>query len=331
MKFNWTKEQQKAFDVLKEKLTTAPVLHYPDFTRQFTITTDASDYAIGAVLSQGPIGQDCSIAYASRILNKAEQNYNTTEKELLAIVWAVKHFRPHVYGIKFLTVTDHKPLIWLFSVNDPGLRLIRWRLKLEEYDYEIIHRAGKGNRNADALSRNPTTDDSKTFHIVQEEKEREYSETEKQQILREYHDAPLGGHQGVTRTLNRIRLTHNWTGITKDVEEYIVKCEFCQKNKLSRKTKMPLILTETSSKPFEKCALDIVGPLNITTSGNKYLLTFQNDLTKFSKAIPIPNQEATTVAREFVTKIICEHGIPETVLTDQGTNFLSEVFKNVNY
>jgi len=75
------------------------------------------------------------------------------------------------------------------------------------------------------------------------------------------------------------------------------------------------------SKPFEKCALDIVGPLSITTSRNKYLLTFQNDFTKFSKAIPITNQEATTVAKEFVTKIICEHGIPETVLTDQGTNF----------
>jgi len=148
-------------------------------------------------------------------------------------------------------------------------------------------------------------------------------------MLREYHDDPLGRHQGVARTLNRIRLTHNWTGITRDVEEYIAKCEFCQKNKLNRKTKMPLVITETLNKPFEKCALDIVGPLNITTSGNKYLLTFQDDLTKFSKAIPIPNQEATTVAKEFVTKIICEHDIPETVLTDQGTNFLSEIFKNV--
>jgi len=92
---------------------------------------------------------------------------------------------------------------------------------------------------------------------------------------------------------------------------------------------MPLVITETPDKPFEKCALDIVEPLNITTSKNKYLLTFQDDLTKFRKAISIPNQEATTVAREFVTKIICEHGIPETVLTDQGTNFLSEILKNV--
>jgi len=112
------------------------------------------------------------------------------------------------------------------------------------------------------------------------------------------------------------------------MENYIAKCEFCQKNKTSRKTKMPLIITETSSKPFEKCALDIEGPLSVTTLQNKYL-TFQDDFTKFSKAIPLPNQEATTVAKEFITKIICEHGIPETVLTDQGTNFLSEIFKNV--
>jgi len=71
--------------------------------------------------------------------------------------------------------------------------LIRWRIKLEEYDYEIIHRAGKGNTNADGLSRNPITNDSKTLYIIEKEEEREYNEEEKRQILREYHDAPLGG------------------------------------------------------------------------------------------------------------------------------------------
>ena len=92
---------------------------------------------------------------------------------------------------------------------------------------------------------------------------------------------------------------------------------------------MPLIITDTPTKPFEKCALDIVGPLTITTTGNKYVLTFQDHLTKFSKAIPLDNQEAATVAKAFVTKIIVEYGIPEKILTDQGTNFTSEMFKNV--
>ncbi|XP_036142872.1 uncharacterized protein LOC118645594 [Monomorium pharaonis] len=109
-KFVWTTEQQIAFDTLKEKLMTASVLQYPDFTKEFNVTTDASDYAIGAVLSRGPVGSDRPIAYTSRVLNRAEQNYSTTEKELLAIVWAVKHFRPYVYGVKFKIVTDHKPL-----------------------------------------------------------------------------------------------------------------------------------------------------------------------------------------------------------------------------
>jgi len=111
---------------LKIKLISALVLKYPDFNEEFLVTIDASDYAIGNVLSQGKADQDRSIAYASRVLSRAEQNYNITEKELLAIVWAVKHFRPYLYRIKFKIITDHKPLIWLFNINDPGSRLIRW-------------------------------------------------------------------------------------------------------------------------------------------------------------------------------------------------------------
>jgi len=110
----------------------------------------------------------------------------------------------------------------------------------------------------------------------------------------------------------------------------MAKCESCQKNKLSRKIKAPLIITDTFSKYFEKCALDIVDQLTITitTQGNKYLLTFQDSLTKFSKTILIPNQEANTISKECVTKIILEHGIQEKILIDQGTNFLSEIFEN---
>ncbi|KMQ88105.1 enzymatic polyprotein endonuclease reverse [Lasius niger] len=79
-KFVWSAEQQNAFDALKEKLMTAPVLKYPDFSEEFNVTIDASNYAIGAVLSQGPVGNDRPVAYASRILSRAEQNYNTTER-----------------------------------------------------------------------------------------------------------------------------------------------------------------------------------------------------------------------------------------------------------
>ncbi|XP_048515211.1 uncharacterized protein LOC105692809 [Athalia rosae] len=153
--FLWTSEHQRAFESLRDILCTEPILQYPDFSKPFVLTTDASNYAIGAVLSQGKIGEDLPIAYTSRALQQAEVNYSTTDKELLAIIFAVKHFRPYLYGRQFTLVTDHRPLIWLNNVKDPTSRLLRWRLTLDEYSYDIVYKKGTTNLNADALSRNP--------------------------------------------------------------------------------------------------------------------------------------------------------------------------------
>lgn len=153
--FLWQNEQQLSFEILKEALVTAPILAYPDFTQPFILTCDASNYAISAILSQGPIGNDRPIAYASRTLNKAECNYSVTEKECLAIVYGTQNFRPYLYGRCFKIVTDHRPLKWLFNCKEPGSKLVRWRLKLEDFNYEIVYKKGKINSNADALSRYP--------------------------------------------------------------------------------------------------------------------------------------------------------------------------------
>lgn len=152
--FAWKNEQDTAFQTLRKALCSQPVLQYPDFTWPFLVTTDASGYAVGGVLSQGTVENDLPIAYTSRLLNDAKRNYSTLEKELLAIVYCVGHFRPYLYGQKFTLVIDHKPLMWLHSVKDLTSRLVRWRLKLAEYEYEVIYKAGKANANAGALSQN---------------------------------------------------------------------------------------------------------------------------------------------------------------------------------
>ena len=139
----------KAFNKLKELITIAPVLRYPDFDKVFHITSDASNTAVGAVLSQ----EQHPISNFSRTLNSAEQNYSTIEKELLGIIEACRYFRPYVYGRKFIIETDHKPLTWLWSLKTPNIRLIRWRLKLEEYNYEIKYKKGCENKVANVLSR----------------------------------------------------------------------------------------------------------------------------------------------------------------------------------
>lgn len=152
-KIDQNSEFLKAFQKCKEILTSSTILQYPDFTKPFILTTDASNFSIGSVLSQGTPGKDKPVAFASRTLSKTEENYSTIEKELLAIVWACKYFRPYLFGRKFTLYTDHKPLTYIFNLKDPNSRLIRWRLSLEEYEYEIKYKPGKQNVVADALSR----------------------------------------------------------------------------------------------------------------------------------------------------------------------------------
>lgn len=168
-KIQHTPEFIEAINICKHLLTHDPILEYPDFNKKFTLTTDASDVALGAVLSQ----TDKPIAYASRTLSTTETHYSTTEKELLAIVWATKYFRPYLYGQKFTLITDHKPLTWLLSLKEPNAKLIRWRLKLQEFDFDILYKEGKLNTNADALSRaiiDPNVNDSiMTQHSANED------------------------------------------------------------------------------------------------------------------------------------------------------------------
>lgn len=152
-KITFDPEYVQCFEKCKALLTNDPILQYPDFTKEFNLTTDASNVAIGAVLSQGPINADKPICYASRTLNESEINYSTIEKELLAIVWATKYFRPYLFGRKFKILTDHKPLQWMVNMKEPNSRLTRWRLRLSEYDFTVTYKKGKSNTNADALSR----------------------------------------------------------------------------------------------------------------------------------------------------------------------------------
>jgi len=289
------------------------------------LTTDASNEAFGAILSQGPIGRDLPIAYASRTLINAEKNCSTTEKELLAIVWGFKQFRQYLYGRKFTIVTDHKPLTGVFNVKDHCSRSLRWRLKLEEYDYVIIYKPGTKNTNADALSRINMTEVKSITDISSVP-----TEEEKGKILQEFHQLPTGGHLGMNRTFVGIKLYTSWPGMKQKIENYVRHCETCQMNKITqRKTKLPLQITNTPEIVWQNCSLNIVGPLTQTLEDNKYLLTFQDELFKYTVAVAIQQQDAKTVARVFVEEIVLKFGIPQVILTDQGSNFLSDLFANV--
>ena len=152
--WKWSKECQDAFQLLISKMVDYPILRQPQMDRPFTIFTDASSTAIGAVLSQhDDDGSEYVCAYGSRLLKGAELHYGITEKECLAVLWAIRHYRIYVFETHFTVVTDHSALTWLMKITDPTGRLARWSIYLQAFSFTIIHRKGLKHSNVDALSR----------------------------------------------------------------------------------------------------------------------------------------------------------------------------------
>lgn len=152
-KFEWSTECEEALRKIKGLLVAAPILSCPDYSKDFVIQTDASGYGIGAVLTQPHSEGEKVICYLSRSLTKQERVYTTTERECLALVWAIEKLCPYIEGIPFTVVTDHYSLKWLQGLKDPNGRLARWSVKLQQYNYKVIHRSARNLVVPDMLSR----------------------------------------------------------------------------------------------------------------------------------------------------------------------------------
>ena len=169
--FRWSDECEMAFEKLKDLLTNAPILAYPLPDIKLSLDTDACQFGIGAILSQEQNGPERVIAYFSRSLSRAEKNYCVTRKELLAVVKAVEKFHYYLYGRRFVIRTDHSSLRWLLRFRQPEGQIARWMQKLQQYDFEIIHRPGRTNSNTDALSWRPCYSSECVYCERLEEKE----------------------------------------------------------------------------------------------------------------------------------------------------------------
>lgn len=151
--FCWTSECEASFKKIKELLITAPVLSCPDYSLPFEIQADASAYGIGSVLTQPHPDGERVICYLSRSLTKQERNYSTTERECLSVLYAIERLRPYIELVPFTVITDHYSLVWLQNLKDPTGRLARWAVRLQQYDFKIVHRKGKEHIVPDTLSR----------------------------------------------------------------------------------------------------------------------------------------------------------------------------------
>jgi len=151
--FEWTQEAQTAFEAVKKRLSTMPVIHFADFTKPFTLVTDASQVGVGAVVMQIHNGKQCTVAVASKTLSSVEQRWSASERECYAVVWGIEKFEYFLRGRPFVALTDHKSLTYLDRTNFKNEKISRWQERLTHYDFILEYLEGQENVFADMLSR----------------------------------------------------------------------------------------------------------------------------------------------------------------------------------
>ncbi|GJU39254.1 reverse transcriptase domain-containing protein [Tanacetum coccineum] len=237
--FVFSEECIDSFNTLKRKLTEAPILIAPDWDLPFELMCDASDFAIGAVLGQRKNKHFQPIHYASKTMNEAQTHYTTTEKKLLAVVYAFEKFRSYLVMSKSIVYTDHSAIKYLFAKKDAKARLMRWILLLQEFDIDVRDKKGAENLAADHLSRleNPHQDNVEKQEINEQFLSKPLdllllkmfvirrcvSGQEALDILKACHSGPTGGHYGANYTARKIWISRfYWPTIYKDTHHDFV-------------------------------------------------------------------------------------------------------------
>jgi transposase InsO family protein len=186
VEWKWTSECQTAFEKLRDALVSKPVLAVADPNKPYILHTDASDHAMGAILIQeDENGEAHPIAYASKTFNDAQRNYDTTEREALAIPWALQHFNTYCEGHKYVILTDHAALAYIRENKSQSKRIYRWQVLLQGYDLQIKYQPGKDNHAADLLSRDAMISSQKT-HVNTAVLKRSNSRKKKKPTAEEY-------------------------------------------------------------------------------------------------------------------------------------------------
>lgn len=362
-KFIWGPEQQQSFDSLKRILTHRPVLSYPDFTKPFDLVTDASNIGIAGILQQ----DGHPIAYVSRRLTPAEANYSTTDKELLAIKWCVFRLQYLIRGQHVEVFTDHRPLVGIMDrIHLHQGKLQRWLEYLLEFDININYLPGNSNGLADALSRHyinsmrhelsdvsewlsSYADDDLAkdikngkqitgymihsngliYYKDRKSRERLYVPSARRQyVMGTCHGHILAGHPGTSKMYRQLSGSYFWPKMYQDIRTYVINCVSCGLWKKGHHIRHSGHIP-TDYPKLECWSMDILGPLPQTRQKHRYVLALIDHKTRWLVCYPMSTISADKIAQVMMTQFIPQYGIPKILHSDQGSNLVKGVMKEL--
>jgi hypothetical protein len=366
--FQWGGKQQKAFDTLKEKISSAPVLALPNLRQPFEIQTDASNYAMGAVLLQ----HGKPICFHSETFNGVVINYPTYDKELYALVQSVKKWKHYLLGKETIIHTDHQPLQYLQSQTKlQQARHFRWMGFLQQFHLVIRYKKGIYNKVVDMLSRpiisasvilkhNPIMHESYVEQYALDVDFKEVYATlchsnhveeldyhvhdnllyhlgklcipqgERINIIREAHSSLIAGHFGVGKTVANLQRYCYWPKMNESVSRYVRGCSLCATSKPSNRKLGLYTPLPVPSRPWESISMDFVGGLPMSKKNHDYLYVVVDRFSKMCILMPCKKQ----VTAEQMTQMFFQHvwvhfGLPKSIISDRDSRFIGNFWSSL--